>query len=623
MRPSTPNTVFRSTLAALIPLGAAILQSLCWPVIQPFVWFLFYPAVFLSSWVGGFVPGLAASLLSVGLVWWQFMEPVHVLLKPRPAVYLNAAMFLAMGVLFAYFNRRLREALRKVKEAELRARDKRMDRMSRMAKTGWWEFDPVTFAGAWTDEVALIHDLEAGTQPNVEMGLSFYHERDRPRIAEAVRRAVVEARPYDLELELVTAKGASKWIRTMGQPVVERGRVVRVEGALQDLTDRRAMELALRDSEARFRALFEQAGVGVVEVEAATGRFLLANDRFCAIVGYTREEILGMTFADVTRPDERERDVAHVRRLAAGEIGTYVVDKRYRHKDGSDVWCRLTVRPLCIPGVEAQRMVSIIEDISARKLAEEQLLELNATLERRVEARTVDLKAANEEMESFSYAISHDLRAPLRAINGFSQALQEDFGQLLPPEGREYLDQLALGSQRMAGLIDGLLRLSRAGRGDLDPLEVDVSALAATLLEELARGEAGRSVVSRIAPGLKVNAEPRMLAAALGNLLGNAWKYTARTPDPLIEVDSLEEDGKTWLRVRDNGCGFDMAYAEKLFKPFQRLHRQDEFPGLGIGLATVQRIVHRHGGLIRARSMPGEGATFLMFLPGVPLPEHP
>jgi signal transduction histidine kinase len=268
-------------------------------------------------------------------------------------------------------------------------------------------------------------------------------------------------------------------------------------------------------------------------------------------------------------------------------------------------------------------MVSIIEDISARKLAEEQLLELNATLERRVEARTVDLKAANEEMESFSYAISHDLRAPLRAINGFSQALQEDFGQLLPPEGREYLDQLALGSQRMAGLIDGLLRLSRAGRGDLDPLEVDVSALAATLLEELARGEAGRSVVSRIAPGLKVNAEPRMLAAALGNLLGNAWKYTARTPDPLIEVDSLEEDGKTWLRVRDNGCGFDMAYAEKLFKPFQRLHRQDEFPGLGIGLATVQRIVHRHGGLIRARSMPGEGATFLMFLPGVPLPEHP
>jgi PAS domain S-box-containing protein len=603
--------------------GAWFLQILCWPVIHPFVWFLFYPAVFLSSWLGGFLPGLAASLLSVGLVWWDFMEPVHVVLKPRAAVYLNAAMFLVMGVLFAYFNRRLRKALRRAEEAELRERDKRLDRMSRMARTGWWEFDPVTLAGAWTDEVARIHDLEPGTQPNVEMGLSFYHERDRPRIAEAVRRAVVEARPYDLELELVSAKGVPKWIRTMGQPVVEHGRVVRVEGALQDLSDRRAMELALLESEARFRALFEQAGVGVVEVDAATGRFLLANDKFCEIVGYSREEVLAMAFQDLTHPEERDRDRNQIRRIMAGEIETYAVDKRYIRKDGGVVWGKLTVRPLRNPGAATRSMVSIVEDISARKLAEEQLLDLNATLERRVEARTQALQAANEELESFSYAVSHDLRAPLRSIDGFSQALQEDFGDLLPPEGKEYLEQLRRGSQRMGGLIDGLLRLSRAGRGDLERLEVDVSALAASLLEELGRGEPDRAVASQVAPGLRVMAEPRMLAAALGNLLGNAWKYTSRTPSPLIRVDSVEEDGKAWLRILDNGCGFSMAFADKLFKPFQRLHRQDEFPGLGIGLATVQRIVQRHGGQLRARSAPGEGAAFLMHRPDAPFPEFP
>jgi len=451
----------------------------------------------------------------------------------------------------------------------------------------------------------------------VEMGLTFYKEKDRAAIGEAVRLAVSEGRPYDLELEIVSAKGVSKWIRTLGRPVMEKGRVVKVRGSLQDISDRKAMEVALRESEARFRALFEQAGVGVVEVEAATGRFLRVNQRICEILGYPAEELLALTFADVTHPETVARDVSEIGRLARGERASYSTEKRYLRKDGTPVWGALTVKPLQLPGDASMHMVSIIEDITARKRAEAEIQALNATLETKVEQRTTELSAANGELESFSYAVSHDLRAPLRALGGFSQALLEDYGSSLQGEGKTYLDQIVKASHRMAGLIDGILQLSRITRGDLAREAVDLSALAAALLGELASGDPERTVRVSVAPGLSAQGDPRMLGAALGNLLGNAWKYTAKVSEASIELDAVLEAGVPWLRLSDNGCGFDMAYADKLFRPFQRLHRQDEFPGMGIGLATVQRIILRHGGDIKASSAPGLGATFMVRLPSL------
>lgn len=269
---------------------------------------------------------------------------------------------------------------------------------------------------------------------------------------------------------------------------------------------------------------------------------------------------------------------------------------------------------------EVARALQTLHGELSRRLAEQQqaralLAELNASLEERVSARTAELSAANAELDAFAYAVSHDLRSPLRAMSGFSQALIEDHGQALPDGAREYLDQIVLASARMGDLIEGLLVLSRSVRGVLAVSTVDLSALATTAVAELRRAEPGRSVAVDIEPGLSATGDRRMLAAVLANLLGNAWKYTAGRGDARITLRRQVLDGEAWFCVDDNGAGFDMAHAGRLFKVFARLHRQDEFPGLGIGLATVQRIIHRHGGRIVAQAAPGAGASFRFTLP--------
>ena len=615
MRQVLSRSTARSLLAGALPLAACALQGLCWPLIRPFAWFLFYPVVFLSAWVGGFGAGLAATTLATALVWWFYMPPVHILLKPGPGPYLNAAMFLAMGCLFAFFHRWARQVTRRAAKAELSKRDDLLDRTSRLAHVGGWEFDVATLKGSWSEETARIHDLPPSTPIDVRSGLNYFHEEDRPLIAEAVRRAMEAAEPYDLEVRLVSAQGALKWVHTTGRPQVQGGRVVKVHGALQDITERKRMELELRESEERFRSIFEQAGVGVVEVDTSTGRFLRVNGKFAELLGYTEQELLGMAFQDVTHPDDRERDRVEVARMAAGQRPDYAVEKRYLHRDGSTVWALLTVRPLRLSGDRVPHGVSVVADITDRKRAEAEIQLLTASLEQRVAERTAELQALNEELESFNHAVSHDLRAPLRAMAGFSHLLREEFGEALPANGGKYLDRIEQASQRMGGLIDGLLQLSRATRSDLVRVPVDLSAMAEILLADLARAEPQRRVETRVEPGMRLQGDPSMLEDALANLLGNAWKYTGRTPDARIEVGTVQDQDRRWIRVADNGCGFNMAYAHKLFHPFQRLHRQEEFPGLGIGLATVRRIVQRHGGEIKAHSAHVPGAAFLLTLP--------
>lgn len=237
-----------------------------------------------------------------------------------------------------------------------------------------------------------------------------------------------------------------------------------------------------------------------------------------------------------------------------------------------------------------------------------------ARLEARVAERTRELTLANRELESFSYSVSHDLRTPLRAVDGFAQALLEDEAERLSPEGRELFQRLRAAAERMGQLIDDLLRLSRLSRADLQREPVDLSALAAEVVDTLRRAEPGRDVAVEIAPGLRAEGDARLLRVLLENLLGNAWKFTSKRSDARIELFAGKHDGRTHYGVRDNGVGFDMSYASKLFSPFQRLHRPADFPGTGIGLATVQRIVHRHGGDIHAESSPGQGATFTFTL---------
>ena len=247
------------------------------------------------------------------------------------------------------------------------------------------------------------------------------------------------------------------------------------------------------------------------------------------------------------------------------------------------------------------------------ELAEEKgnLARLNGELERRVLERTAQLEAANRELELFSYSISHDLRAPLRHIDGFSQALQEEYAAELAAGGREYLGRIVKSSRRMLEMIDAILELSRYARSKPVRENLDLSAMAREVGGALAGSHCGRVVELRVAGGLTARGDTQLVRVALEKLLGNAWKFTAKTGEPLVEFYGTTWGGRTAFAVRDNGAGFDSAYADKLFAPFQRVHSQEEFPGCGMGLAIVKRIITLHGGEIRAEAAPGRGATFV------------
>lgn len=264
-----------------------------------------------------------------------------------------------------------------------------------------------------------------------------------------------------------------------------------------------------------------------------------------------------------------------------------------------------------------QQIIRVLAAERSRDTALTRLAELNRDLERRVAERTAELEAANRHLEAFSYSVSHDLRAPLRAISGFSHALAEDCADALGDAGREHLERVQAGVRRMGELIDGMLALSRVMKVELRRTEVDLSALADDVGREVRDAEPGRRAEFVIHLGLRATADPVLVRALLTNLIGNAWKFTAKRAQARIEVGQRgEERGQPVFFVRDNGAGFDMAHAQKLFGVFQRLHRQEEFPGTGVGLATVQRIVTRHGGRIWAEGRPDEGATFFFTLPG-------
>jgi PAS domain S-box-containing protein len=380
------------------------------------------------------------------------------------------------------------------------------------------------------------------------------------------------------------------------------------------LAERRRVGSRIQVLEERFRATFEQAAVGIAHV-APDGRWLRVNRKLCDIVGYSQAELLSKAFQEITHPEDLETDLDQMRRILAGEIDTYSLAKRYIRKGGRPIWIELTVSLVRDPAGNPDYFISVIEDVQKRVEAEQEVARLNADLENRVRERTMELEAANRELDGFAYAVSHDLRAPVRAMSSFAHALEEDFGEALPAGAHEFIAEIVAASGRMAEMIDGLLTLSRSARAEPRKEFFDLSEIALSIFREFAAAEPSRRVSCQIQAGLMAYGDRRMLTSVLHNLMENAWKYTARTPDPVIRIHSEKRDGKRAYCVVDNGAGFDMAYAEKLFRPFQRLHRQDEFPGLGIGLATAQRVIQRHGGQIEASSSPGAGATFRFILP--------
>ncbi len=365
-----------------------------------------------------------------------------------------------------------------------------------------------------------------------------------------------------------------------------------------------------RESEERYKAVVEQATEGILLVDVGTKRVLEANPAYQDLLGYAPEDIPALTLYDLV-PYSREAMDCYVGQVL--ERGSYISgERRHRRKDGSLVDVEVRANTISYGGCEAMCMV--VRDITERKKAEEQIRRLNEELEERVRSRTAELQAANEELEAFGYSVSHDLRAPLRSMAGFSQMLIEDYGDGLDETGKDYLRRIQAASGRMGDLIDDLLYLSYVSRQHMRREKVDLSALARKVAEDLRRGQPGRQARFAIAEGLSVTGDAGLLKVALENLLGNAWKFTSKEPEALIEFGVAQRSGETVYYVRDNGVGFDEAYADKIFGPFQRLHGEDQFEGTGVGLATVARIVGRHTGSLWAESEVGKGATFYFTL---------
>ena len=369
-----------------------------------------------------------------------------------------------------------------------------------------------------------------------------------------------------------------------------------------------------KNTEALAQGLLEAAPDAVVIIDD-TGTIILVNAQTEQLFGYAREELVGAAVeilvpAALKHSHVRQRDdfiaAPKIRPMGAG------MELSGLHKNGSLVPVEVSLSPL---QTEHGRMViSIIRDASERKRIEREMRDLNAQLQLRMQ----ELLAANQELESFCYSVSHDLRAPLRSLDGFSLALLEDYAELLDDTGKDYLRRLRAASHQMSQLIDGLLKLSRITRSELHPQPLDISAIARRSLQQLLRPDPGRDISVGIMNDMQGDGDPELVAIAFNNLLGNALKFSANSPVPAIEVGMRQVDGVSVYCVSDNGAGFDMAYADKLFGAFQRLHTADEFEGTGIGLAIVQRVIHRHGGSIWAQGAVDQGATFYFTLQHAP-----
>jgi len=376
---------------------------------------------------------------------------------------------------------------RKQVEEALQLKDKLLHLTSEMAKVGGWEFDAQTLHGTWTDEVAKIHDLDPSKETSVEIGLSFYLGESRTKIDQAIKEAIELGKPYDLELEMLSAKGNRKWVRTVSLPIMSDGKVIKMQGIFQDITE--------------------------------------------------------------------------------------------------------------------------------RKQVEDEIRRLNEELEQRVIERTAQLEAANKELEAFSYSVSHDLRAPLRAIDGYTRILVEDYETNLDAEGKRICGTISAEARRMGQLIDDLLAFSRLGRKQMFTSKIDMKSLAVSIFNELLKSEDPARIDFQITKLPAVQADPSLIRQVWVNLLANAIKFTSKKERAVIKVGSKQSNDEYIYYVRDTGAGFDMEYVDKLFGVFQRLHGESEFEGTGVGLAIVQRIIRRHGGRVWAEGEMEKGATFYFALP--------
>jgi PAS domain S-box-containing protein len=452
------------------------------------------------------------------------------------------------------------------------------------------------------------------------------HHGDREFVAQQLEQAVSSRSDLDFECRIIRNDGQVRWIWERGSVFYDaEGNPTRILGVVQDITGRKEIEEerekllhALNFERSRLTAVFEKAPALIAITRGPEHVFEMANPRYRRLVG--NRELIGKTVR-AALPDlaEQGMDEQLDSVYRSGEP-YFERDRKFilQHEPGGETfehYLDFTLQPLLEPTGAVRGLLLHAVDVTDHREAVSELTRAREELEQRVEERTADLQTLNAELESFNYSVSHDLRAPLRGIDGFSQLLLEEYGDKLDETARHYLQRIHASAARMDYLINDLLNLSQLAHAPRRRQVVDLSALARAMIEELSVASPERKVTVSIQEQLETIGDKNLLGLGLENLLGNAWKFTRQAEDAHIEFGAIREGQETVYFVRDNGAGFDMRYAARLFEAFQRVHSPEEFDGSGIGLAIVQRVITELGGRVWAEGEPGRGATFYFTLP--------
>ncbi|UCF13720.1 MAG: PAS domain S-box protein [Thermoplasmatales archaeon] len=499
---------------------------------------------------------------------------------------------------------------RKKAEIRLRESEQRYSLAQRAANIGSWDWDILTDDLIWSEQIEPLFGFSKGKFGGTYRAfLDCVHPEDLQFVIDSINACVKHGKDYAIEHRIVWPDGTVRWVSETGDVIRDdKGMAIRMLGVVHDITKRKKAEDAVKVAYTELDQIFNTAADGMRVIDK-NFNILRINDTFAKLVGIDKDKAVGKKCYDVFPGSQCHTPRCPLTQILNGkEYLEYEVKKE--RSDGTKIDCIVSITPFLGHDGELLGIVEDFKDITDRKKSEVKIKKLNEDLTR----QTVELTAINKELEAFSYSVSHDLRAPLRSIDGFSQALLEDYEDKLDEQGKDYLRRVRKSTQRMGQLIDDMLKLSRLTRSEMHYEEVDLSKLARSVSEQLQKTEPSRNVNFIINDGLTTKGDNHLLQIALENLFGNAWKFTKRQSNAKIEMGKTIEKGKQAFFIRDNGVGFNMKYADKLFVPFQRLHPSDEFPGTGIGLGIVSRIIHKHGGYIWAEAEVGKHATFYFTL---------
>lgn len=599
VRLSRPPVLLRYGVAVLAVALAALARLILWPWLEDSAEYLFFwPAVLAAAWYGGLWPGATATLLGAATAIALFHGHT-----PAGTLAFGICLFVTIGVFLSLLIQRAAEV------EEMRVANSYNRSLIEASP------DPLVTIGA-DGKIADFNSATAkatGRTRDQLVGTDFadyFTEPDKARRGyEEVFRA---GSVHDYPLEI---RGAGQHTMPVMYNAVlyrdEAGKVLGVFAAARDVTERRRAEQGMKASERRYRSLVQATSllVWTTDPDGKVGDLPIWRE----FTGQTMEEVRGDGWLQALHPEDRPHAWAAWSKAVVGRT-LYEVEYRVRRRDGEyrDFLARGV--PVLDDGGAIREWVGTCADITDRKQAEAQIRKLNVELEQRVKARTAELEAANKEMEAFAYSVSHDLRAPLRAIDGFAQILLKDYVETLPEKPRHYLQLVCDNTRQMGRLIDDILRLSRLGRQSITMETVDPRPLLDQCLEELHAEQIGRSVDIQIGKLPTCWGDANLIRQVWFNLLANALKYTRKCDSARIEIGATIDHGEPVYFVKDNGVGFDMEYVDKLFGVFQRLHPMEEYEGTGIGLALCKRIVQRHGGRIWAEAKVNEGATFFFTL---------